>query len=346
MTVPTHWVHYKIGGVALVSGPYTEEVAEAHRKDVAGYNVGVTDVFVRQHADSLSAWREAGAQQALVQAQREAGAATHPWTIPADSGDDTDDVGDPRDMTAPVRRRGGMTVRDEAAWAREVNTTGDHGSSRIHGDRKRQSKVRRARALGAADLAGLRVEQAVAGGRDFGDALYVYARHLDDESAMRLRQHWIYGERFWAWWQAREVARARSSSAAVASSLNAHGVDVSKIRPGDYVRQAHDGWWLVRESVRPEPIFVWCRESGRTAFVAKEDVVEHRSCPRIMLPNGEVAVDALWEHRSIGGYFVAERTGGFWYTAGLFNDWQPIGRLAFQNSCWECVWPPAEATKP
>lgn len=101
-----------------------------------------------------------------------------------------------RDITPPLRdpeprARGGMTTRDPEAWAREVNTTGDH------------DKVRRARALRDADAVGLHVERAVAAGWDFARALDAFGQRLDGESAGRLRQHWIYGERFWAWWQGR-----------------------------------------------------------------------------------------------------------------------------------------------
>ena len=155
-----------------------------------------------------------------------------------------------RDITPPMRdpeprARGGMTTRDPEAWAREVNTTGDHDSDRVHGDRKRQSKVRRARALRDADAVGLHVERAVAAGWDFARALDAFGQRLDGESAGRLRQHWIYGERFWAWWQGRQKpAKAPEPDAG-------HAAGAARARvPGDQIR-THTGWHTVTAAEHP-----------------------------------------------------------------------------------------------
>lgn len=150
-----------------------------------------------------------------------------------------------RDITPPLRdpeprARGGMTARDPEAWAREVNTTGDH------------DKVRRARALRDADAVGLHVERAVAAGWDFARALDAFGQRLDGESAGRLRQHWIYGERFWAWWQ-----QPAKNGLRVTANLRTGEITEAKpaptaahLAPGDQIR-TRTGWHTVTAAEHP-----------------------------------------------------------------------------------------------
>ncbi len=125
----------------------------------------------------------------------------HPWTIPREDDDGPPDVGDPRDMAPQSVVRGGMTVVDRDAWLAAVNeaVSTTEPAVRTNGSVLRLLNI---------DSDGYLCEQVIARGdrepkRVFATfGLAIASQH----EAELLRDHWVFGPRFWAWWRGRQEA--------------------------------------------------------------------------------------------------------------------------------------------
>lgn len=140
-------------------------------------------------------------------------------------------------------------------------------------------------------------------------------------------------------------------------STNAHGIDVSAIRAGDYVRKREGQWAQVAHLWRRGSLHARL-DSGagiHTYFNHPDDVFDHRPAPRIVLPGGrEVAAETAWRSRINRSDHVAVHDGRRWY-------WRPVGDLSRAGppsdgraeDCgsaertelgadWERLWPPLD----
>lgn len=266
----------------------------------------------------------------------------HPWSNPVEA--EGGDEGDPRDMTPQAVARGGMmTVIDRAAWLREINNAADGPRS------------------AAMELGGYRrcarftnlVE-----GEAFAAFIERWVRqHPDDsfegacgsfappspEAAAVLRDHWIYGARFWAWWSG-----IRHTDGVVDGPVmpprpetNAHGVDVSKIREGDYVRTSET--WLLATGPLETGRVPFRDQHGKPAWVFARRIVEHRAAPRVVLPDGrEVVPDRMWncgpsQYARVGGKMFGRATA-----EAPWRDLSEVMDGDRQGSGMDRVWPPAD----
>lgn len=292
----------------------------------------------------------------------------HPWLahLSTDNDDGPPDVGDPRDLVQPEIARGGMTTCDPEAWARAINE-----AARAAGERRGEWRGEWPSwtVLGCmrdADRFGLSMEMAIARCLDpevafrastFGVSAHEGAHHV---VAAVLWQHWIYGERFWAWWQGRqkpslidEVRRGKIVERdgdrvrvvrEPTPSTNAHGIDVSAIRVGDYVRKREGQWAQVAHLWRRGSLHARL-DSGagiHTYFNHPDDVFDHRPAPRIVLPDGrEVVPERMWR---LDGRARADIDGSAW---GATEDgrWFEVSNVPWcpQNVArWERLWPPLD----
>lgn len=351
-----------------------------------------------------------------------------------------------RDITPPLRdpeprARGGMTVVDESAWKRAINE---------------YTKAESIAFLRAADQFASGVEKHMRARPDL--SFEVVCAGIGEAplapDAAALREFWIYGERFWAWWlrheglrecrlddeaavppvvitlavegpdrsaetldalsrsldprpvltladgstvRADEVWESLSWSwanvggapflrpglgcpwqpwqpsrtkrprpyrsgeypvfdaprvyppAEAKPTVNAHGVDVGRIRAGDYVRTDAGNWCrVIGETAggaqfiadagpndRDEPGGLWPRH-----------VTEHRAAPRITLPDGrEVTPERMWRQRSEFGNLEIVQVEGRCFVHRPSESWEPADywtRNVPDPNYYRRVWPPAD----
>lgn len=293
---------------------------------------------------------------------------THPWLVPpSDAGDDTDDVGDPRDFTVPGVRRGGMTVVDETAWRAAINERmASHGEA---GD------------LAYADGVATNIERAIHIGGEpeimflaspFGLEGGARTQGILGPWAAVLRDHWAWGPRFWAWWQARQPEAKPARADVGWSALNPH-------EPGrcGEERCREPAWWARVGGGRGE--WHYCAEHAKRQagldghalpqpMEAKRFYAPDKSAwevpidnttlyrdprPVLRLASGEtVRADLLlqrkpgpeylgWCQRLAvgGGTKLAQLANGQWHDVGQTGDWSEQEALG----AFERVYPPAEA---
>lgn len=122
-------------------------------------------------------------------------------------------------------------------------------------------------------------------------------------------------------------------------STNAHGIDVSAIRAGDYVRSGI-GWRRVLR-VEDDGFFITPRGPG-AEWWAPKSIIDHRPAPRIVLPGGrEVVPERMWR---LDGRERADIDGSAW-NATEDGQWFEISDVPWfpQNVArWERLWPPLD----
>ena len=159
-------------------------------------------------------------------------------------------MNDPRDITPPLRdpeprARGGMTVVDRSAWLAAINAAGQQDDeSRRQGRHELAESA--TKVLRTADRLASAMEELIRAGADVESACGCYGNDVPDfEAASVIDAHWIYGPRFWAWWQGRQKpAKAPEPDAG-------HAAGAARARvPGDQIR-THTGWHAVTAAEHP-----------------------------------------------------------------------------------------------
>lgn len=142
-----------------------------------------------------------------------------------------------------------------------------------------------------------------------------------------------------------------------AGTVNAHGVDVSKVRAGDYARHVNWGWCLVRAADRAKdgpssdciPVVAPVKHQ-HVIGIHPSAITDHRPAPRITLPDGrEVVPERMWERRpEFGRYEVAQVGDGPRGYVERVDDsfpWGFDGAWAAEPdpAYYRRTWPPADA---
>lgn len=218
-----------------------------------------------------------------------------------------------RDITPPLRdpeprARGGMTVVDESAWKRAIN---------------KYTKVESIAFLRAADQFASGVEKHMRARPDL--SFEVVCAGIGEAplapDAAALREFWIYGPRFWAWWQGRQKP--------------AKAPEPERPRLRD-----HYG-----PQGTPQGLRGLVFHHGHGAYAPGADPDPR---PVLTLADGStVRADEVWEDRHGAGCANAGRVAYFchpgqaWERSTTDRPWSDT-EFASRRSKTRRVWPPAE----